>query len=189
MSEPDKALVLARGFFHALPEEDDYEFHDEKYMTGTCDGCVPAAIVPADTLSAVTAERDRLARCLAFTEQWYAVRFERLADLGKSAGCWDAMAAIIANGTADSHEPPTYARQLVRANHRANVAERERDQLLAEVEALRKDAERYRWLRTYAYGHFHGEELEDLFSRNDSLVDEKVDEAIDAAMAAKDGQP
>lgn len=65
----------------------------------------------------------------------------------------------------------------------------ERDQLRAEVEALRKDAERYRWLRTYAYGHFHGEELEDLFSRNDSLVDEKVDEAIDAAMAAKDGQP
>src|SRR5690554_2776653 len=105
MSEPEKAQVLARGFFHALPEEDDYEFHDEKYMTGTCDGCVPAVIVPADALSAVTAERDRLARCLAFTEQWYAVRFERLADLGKSAGCWDAMAAIIANGTANSHEP------------------------------------------------------------------------------------
>jgi regulator of replication initiation timing len=61
--------------------------------------------------------------------------------------------------------------------------------LRAEVDAMRKDAERYRWLRTYAYGHFHGEELEDLFSRNDSLVDEKVDEAIDAAMAAKDGQP
>ena len=139
-------------------------------------------------LAAVTAERDRLARDLAFTEQWYAVRFERLAELGKSAGCWDAMAAIIANGTADSHEPPTYARQLVRANHRTDVAERERDRLRAEVEALRKDAERYRWLRTYAYGHFHGEELEDLFSRNDSLVDEKVDEAIDAAMAAKEGK-
>lgn len=138
MSESDKAQALARGFFHALPEEDDYEFHDEKYMTGTCDGCVPAVIVPADALSAVTAERDRLARCLAFTEQWYAVRFERLADLGKASGCWDAMAAIIANGTADSHEPPTYARQLVRANHRADVAERERDQLRAEAEALRE---------------------------------------------------
>ena len=139
-------------------------------------------------LAAVTEERDKAVRDLAFAEQWYAVRFERLADLGKSAGCWDAMAAIIANGTADSHEPPTYARQLVRANHRTDVAERERDRLRAEVEALRKDAERYRWLRTYAYGHFHGEELEDLFSRNDSLVDEKVDEAIDAAMAAKEGK-
>ncbi|MEW6316279.1 MAG: hypothetical protein AB1670_07790, partial [Pseudomonadota bacterium] len=59
-------------------------------------------------LSAVTAERDRLQRNLNFTEQWYAERFERLADLGKSAGCWDAMAAIIANGTADPYEPPTY---------------------------------------------------------------------------------
>ncbi|WP_236235060.1 hypothetical protein, partial [Pseudomonas tohonis] len=74
-------------------------------------------------------ERDRLQRNLDFTEQWYAVRFERLADLGKSAGCWDAMAAIIANGTADQYEPPTYAQQLVLANHRADVAERERDQL------------------------------------------------------------
>jgi len=61
-----------------------------------------------------------------------------LADLGKSAGCWDAMAAIIANGTADPYEPPTYAQQLVRANHRIDVAERERDQLRAEVETLRK---------------------------------------------------
>ena len=185
MSESDKAQALARGFFHALPEEDDYEFHDEKYMTGTCDGCVPAAIVPADTLSAVTAERDRLARCLAFTEQWYAVRFERLADLGKSEGCWDAMAAIIANGTADSHEPPTYARQLVRANHRANVAERERDQLLAEVEALRKDAERYRWLIKGTYdlkGSYWFPSLRSHDHQNPT-------EAIDAAMAAKDGQP
>ena len=90
-------------------------------------------------LSAVTAERDRLQRNLNFTEQWYAERFERLADLGKSAGCWDAMAAIIANGTADPYEPPTYAQQLVRANHRADVAERERDQLLAEVERLRNE--------------------------------------------------
>ncbi|BCD83640.1 hypothetical protein PSm6_00470 [Pseudomonas solani] len=80
------------------------------------------------------AERDQLQRNLDFTEQWYAVRFERLADLGKSAGCWDAMAAIIANGTADQYEPPTYAQQLVLANHRADVAERERDQFRAQVE-------------------------------------------------------
>ncbi|WP_236232927.1 hypothetical protein, partial [Pseudomonas tohonis] len=50
---------------------------------------------------------------------------------------WDAMAAIIANGTADQYEPPTYAQQLVLANHRADVAERERDQLRAELEAIR----------------------------------------------------
>ncbi|WP_236234482.1 hypothetical protein, partial [Pseudomonas tohonis] len=51
---------------------------------------------------------------------------------------WDAMAAIIANGTADQYEPPTYAQQLVLANHRADVAERERDQLRAELDAIRE---------------------------------------------------
>ena len=57
---PEPAPAIARGFFHALPEEDDYEFHDEKYSAGTCEDCVPAVIVPADALSAVTAERDKL---------------------------------------------------------------------------------------------------------------------------------
>lgn len=87
-----------------------------------------------ERLAKAVAERDRLQRNLAFTEQWHAVRFERLADLGKSVGCWDAMAAIIANGTTDQYEPPTYAQQLARANHRAEVAERERDQLRTEAE-------------------------------------------------------
>lgn len=57
-AEADGVEVLARGFFHALPEEDDYEFHDEKHMTGPCDGCVPAVVVSSAALSAVTAERD-----------------------------------------------------------------------------------------------------------------------------------
>lgn len=42
--------VLARGFFHALPEEDDYEFHDEKFITGPCDGCVSAVVVSSAAL-------------------------------------------------------------------------------------------------------------------------------------------
>lgn len=192
MSESDKALVLARGFFHALPEEDDYEFHDEKYITGQCDGCVPAVIVPADALSSVTAERDRLSRCLAFTEQWYAVRFERLAELGKSSGCWDAMAAIIANGTADSQEPPTYAQQLVRANHRACIAERERDQLRTEVEVLRKDQDARDW-------EMKAQGIESVIHLVVSKADQdvlrlhargkRVEGKQIAAIATKDGQP
>ena len=140
-------------------------------------------------LAAVTAERDRLARDLAFTEQWYAVRFERLAELGKSAGCWDAMAAIIANGTADSHEPPTYARQLVRANHRADVAERERDRLRAEVEALRNRSDlscdrayRNGMQRGYAFGS-EGDDVG--YQRSMALYCD----GIHAAITAKDGQP
>lgn len=140
-------------------------------------------------LAAVTEERDKAVRDLAFAEQWYAVRFERLADLGKSAGCWDAMAAIIANGTADPYETPTYAQQLVRANHRADVAERERDQLRAEAEALRKDAERYRWLRNPDQDA--ALVLDKMVSSGvyEYRAGDELDAAIDAAMAAKDGQP
>lgn len=37
--------VLARVYFHDLPDENDYEVHDEKHMSGDCDGCIPAYIV------------------------------------------------------------------------------------------------------------------------------------------------
>lgn len=153
-------------------------------------------------LSAVTAERDALQRNLKFTEQWYAVRFERLADLGKSAGCWDAMAAIIANGTVDSYETPTYAQQLVRANHRADVAERERDQLRAEVdryvplhEAVQRAAGELPegWaIQLYIELDGGGVELigpggtED-FATNNERLDYTVIDALEAAMAAKEG--
>ena len=149
----------------------------------------PAQTAPqpvSSALSAVTAERDRLLRNLKFTEQWYAERFERLADLGKSAGCWDVMAAIIANGTADPYEPPTYAQQLVRANHRADVAERERDQLRAEVDALRKDAERYRWASS---GLHEAETLASIVNCHGGYAEkvaERVDVYREAAMAAKE---
>ena len=149
----------------------------------------------------LTAERDRLQRNLNFTEQWYAERFERLADLGKSAGCWDAMAAIIANGTADPYEPPTYAQQLVRANHRADVAERERDQLRAEVERyvpLHEAVQRAAgelpegWaIQLYIERDGGGVELigpdgtED-FATNNERLDYTVIDALEAAMAANE---
>src|SRR5690606_30727771 len=59
------------------------------YLTEFAEGEVEAKTAIEelqDALSAVTAERDRLQRNLNFTEQWYAERFERLTDLGKSAG-------------------------------------------------------------------------------------------------------
>lgn len=139
-------------------------------------------------LAAVTEERDKAVRDLAFTEQWYAVRFERLADLGKSADCWDAMAAIIANGTADPYETPTYAQQLVRANHRADVAERERDQLRAEAEALRKDAERYRWLMSELGGSV-SQIVMGTPTFTDEDVSDEIDKMVRAAMAAKEVNP
>lgn len=57
---------------------------------------------------------------------------------------------------------------------------KERDQLRAEVEALRPDAERYRWLRDIAGNAI----LSDLM--RDCTMD-GWDAAVDAAMAAKEG--
>lgn len=55
----------------------------------------------------------------------------------------------------------------------------ERDKLRAEVEALRKDAERYRWIKECDH-----EEV-DIVIENPS---DDLDSAIDAAMAAKEGE-
>ena len=107
---------------------------------------------------ALIAENDRLKRSLSFTEQWYAVRVERLGDLGRASGIWPEMAAIIANGTSDHQEPPTYAQQLVRANHQAKEVKAERDQLRAEVEALRSIALELRgWVGCADVNHRAGE--------------------------------
>ena len=63
--------------------------------------------------------------------------------------------------------------------------------LLAEVDALRKDAERYRWLRERIAGKEH---VDEDFANNPGYSDgevlaKEVDAAIDAAIAADDAQP
>lgn len=50
--------------------------------------------------------------------------------------------------------------------------------LITRLRAAEKDAARYRWLRTRAYGHFHMEDIYDLFSFNDDVIDEMVDEVM-----------
>lgn len=63
-----------------------------------------------------------------YTEQWYAERIERLTDLAKEHGIWDRVASILANGTAEATEPPTYAQLLNVAKSRAEKAEAQRDE-------------------------------------------------------------
>jgi hypothetical protein len=71
--------------------------------------------------------------------------------------------------------------------------EAELDRLRAECEALRADAERYRWLRCEAFlgcPSPEGSSLKDAFlviqGYGYCLEDEQVDEAVDAARAARD---
>lgn len=63
------------------------------------------------------------------------------------------------------------------------AAELERGQLRAEVEALRTDAERYRWLSEFT--DQSPQAIEHLPCSDGDLLDD----VIDAALAAKDGQP
>lgn len=78
---------------------------------------------------------------------------------------------------------------LCNALDRADVAERERDQLRAEVDALRKDAERYRWASS---GPHEAETLASIVHCHGGYAEkvaERVDVYREAAMAAKDPEP
>lgn len=82
-------------------------------------------------------ERDRAIRARERTQQWYAERIERLKDLAKEKGFWPEVAAILANGTVSPTDPPTYARQLNVARHRAEHAEVRAERAEAELARLR----------------------------------------------------
>lgn len=91
------------------------------------------AILAAERERAEKAEKSR-----QHTQQWYAVRWERLHDLirdrskaaepgSEMAQVWPDIASILANGTLGPpdhpYEPPTYAQQLNIAKHRVEKAE------------------------------------------------------------------
>lgn len=101
------------------------------------------AIAALDAMEAEMAElrnlRDNILRCgeckdaraeaaqeqKEFTERWYEVRFQRLADYAKEHGFWGDVAAIFANGRLMDDKPPTYAQQLNAARNRVEVLEEE----------------------------------------------------------------
>ena len=55
-----KNEILAKVFFHDIPEENDYDVHDEKHIVGECDGCVPAYIVTRGYLDLLIKDKARL---------------------------------------------------------------------------------------------------------------------------------
>lgn len=70
---------------------------------------------------------------LEFCEEWYAVRIERLKDLAKKHDIWPEMACILANGTGDPYEPPTYAQQMNLLRYRAEKAEKKLELIAQEA--------------------------------------------------------
>lgn len=85
---------------------------------------------------ALREEVEKAQNALAFTEQWYGVRHKRLwhwahAELNEEQK--RRYFNIVANGTAEHSEPPTYAQQLCRMKHRYECAEKEVEALRARV--------------------------------------------------------
>ncbi|HGE6917168.1 TPA: hypothetical protein ACGCBC_000818 [Pseudomonas aeruginosa] len=85
---------------------------------------------------ALREEVEKAQNALAFTEQWHGVRYERLwhwahAELDEEQK--RRYFNIVANGTAEHSEPPTYQQQLCRMKHRYECAEKEVAALRARV--------------------------------------------------------
>ena len=93
----------------------------------------------ATTLAAVRAELDRATKSLEHTRYWYGTRLERLwhwAHEELTEPQKSRYFSIVANGTADVNEPPTYARQLNVMNHDLKRSEAELASVTAERDAL-----------------------------------------------------
>ncbi|HHM5667227.1 hypothetical protein [Pseudomonas aeruginosa] len=99
---------------------------------------------------ALREEIKKAQNALAFTEQWYGVRHERLwhwahAELNEEQK--RHYFNIVANGTAEHSEPPVFAQQLCRTKHRYECAEKEvaalraRAVVVPERDARRMDTE------------------------------------------------
>jgi len=89
------------------------------------------------TITTLESERDREKSSKEFTQQWYAERLRRLRDMAEQRGFLTEYSSIVANGTGDSREPPTYAQLLNTALHRAeSAAKKLRTALTAMLETL-----------------------------------------------------
>jgi Tfp pilus assembly protein PilN len=94
-------------------------------------------------------ELEQLAKKIKHSDYWYGTRYETLfhwahRELNESQK--NQYFSIVANGSAHPDHPPTYAQQMNRLKWKVEAAEKERDMLKAELEALRKDAERLTFL-------------------------------------------
>jgi hypothetical protein len=81
-----------------------------------CDRCNYGS----DDIQHIISTVKELERRLVHQQEWYAVRLERLRDLAKDNGLDREHCAIVANGTSESHEIPTYAQQMNILKHEVN---------------------------------------------------------------------
>jgi hypothetical protein len=101
--------------------------------TGTYAGASGFVQVDADLLRELVNRQQSGHEKVEFVQQWYAERWERLRDLihDNALHIEDEACCIMANGTANVNEPPTYAQQM-------NLLRLERDRLKKEVSELKE---------------------------------------------------
>lgn len=81
-------------------------------------------------------ELERLKDSLGSSRIWYSVRWERLKNLLKDTEYSNSANSIMANGTADPFEPPTYEQQFNMLKYKLEEAEknlRAKEELLNEL--------------------------------------------------------
>jgi len=72
-----------------------------------------------------------------YCEQWYAVRLKRIQEWAEENGHGEVIANIIANGTSESTEPPTYDQQMNILRHQLETKDSLVEALQAEIEFWR----------------------------------------------------
>ncbi len=147
---PDRlnTLAEARGFTvgfelcQEMARSEPYEARKAEF----CRSC--AYPDRADALGAQVLEQaariKELEQDSDFTKQWYAVRIKRIRDLLRGTELWTEYNCIMANGVANSSEPPRYGQlmNILRHNYeeeqKKNAAARHR---IAELETAVAAAE------------------------------------------------
>lgn len=89
-----------------------------------------------DEIAQAHLEKRRAISARDHSYSWWSPRLERLKELAKEHGIWDKMACIIANGTASGSETPRHSHELVHQTWRAERAEKERDELVAQIDMI-----------------------------------------------------
>ncbi len=136
-AEHDRAICQTLGKALGLPRycDDPKNFPGATEADGVCvienDGRSLAESA-AKRIKVLEGQRDDLAASLEHTRYWYGCRLERLDDLMRSEATEEIRNryfSIIANGTADIHEPPTYAQQMNTLKHQSERLAEQRDRL------------------------------------------------------------
>lgn len=109
-----------------------------------------------------------------FGEQLFTSHAENYIELSFASGKYPDLGQIVVTVKRETGKTPHQLR---------SVAEHERDQLKAENEALRKDAERYRWLRDSSESIHQFYLSTPIWFAGVKFSKENVDSTVDAAMS------